>query len=78
MQASYTSEKELMPYLTYVLLTDGNFNEEFSINSTTGQLTVSKPLQGGSDYQLSIEAKDIYIPPTIAFTLVSFINAIDI
>lgn len=61
-------------YVTYtfaVVFVDGNFDDEFVLNGTTGQLTVNKDLKGGSEYQLIIQATDFYIPPSPAFTLVS-------
>ena len=50
---------------------DGNLNDEFVLNGSTGQLTVNKDLEGGSEYQLIIQATDFFIPPSPAFTLVT-------
>ncbi|XP_067937192.1 protocadherin gamma-B7-like [Watersipora subatra] len=45
----------------------------FSINSSSGDISVSQPLQGGSEHQLSVRATDFYEPPTIAYTLVKVV-----
>ena len=68
---SFIRYKITLNSLILVVFPDGNFNAEFYLNSTTGVLTVQKLLKGGSDYQLSIQAKDTYIPPAIATTVVN-------